>query len=353
MTPAELQGASILDVERYRPTYQLEGCATGFPEQEQPADGLSDALMTAEAFSDTHKGRGLLVLHRGVPVHESYGDGASIESTSASASMMKSVIALLYGIAIEDGVIDSIDDPVGDYIEEWAEDPRGAITLREMLTMSSGLAPSNFMKILFAPDVGEAALETPLAGEPGSEFAYNNAVTKLLTLALDRRLDKAGKGGVLPYLESELWCPLGNGPARVWVDPTGKARGYAGMQATLRDWARIGELIRNGGMANGTQIVPADWIEAMAKPSTNNPQYGLHVWLGAGHTLRRRYSADNPVTVPHSRPYAADDIVYFDGFGGQRVYIVPSRELTIVRIGEVDMTFDDSVIPNLLVNALN
>ncbi|KPP96305.1 serine hydrolase [Erythrobacter sp. HL-111] len=353
MTPAELQGASVLDVERYRPTYALAGCATDFPEADEPGEALAAAIAEAQAFSDAHKGLGLLVLHEGVPVHESYGEGADVTATSASASMMKSLIGLLYGIAIEDGVIGSVDDPIGDYLEEWADDPRGAITLRQMLTMSSGLAPSDFMKILFAPDIGAEALKLELAGEPGGEFAYNNAVTKLLTLALDRRLATENRGGVLSYLESELWCPLGNGPARVWVDPAGKARGYAGMQATLRDWARVGELIRNRGRANGEQVVPESWIEAMASPSEANAQYGLHVWLGREHTPQRAYSAGNPVKVPHSEPFLAEDIVYFDGFGGQRVYVMPSRGLTVVRIGEVDLAYDDSRIPNLLARAVD
>jgi len=351
MTPADMQGASVLDVERYRPTYAIKGCAVDFPDPADPNAELAEALAKAQAFSDEHKGLGLLVLHGGVPVHESYGEGASTASTSASASMMKSVIALLYGIAIHDGVIGSLDDPVGGYIAEWADDPRGAITLRQMLTMSSGLAPSDFMKIIFAPDIGAEAVKLEMVSEPGSEFSYNNAVTNLLTLALDRALAAKGKGGVLSYLESELWCPIGNGPARVWVDPAGKARGYAGMQATLRDWARIGELIRNRGRANGEQVVPASWIEAMATPSQANAQYGLHVWLGREYTPERAYSAGNPVKVPHSEPFVAEDIVYFDGFGGQRVYVLPSHELTVVRIGEVDLTYDDARIPNLLARA--
>lgn len=351
MTPTDMRGASVLDVDRYRPTYALEGCAGAFPDTAEPDADLAAALAEAQAFSDAHKGLGLLVLKDGVPVHESYGGGASVTSTSASASMMKSLIGLLYGIALDDDVIASLDDPVGDYIAEWEDDPRGAITLRQMLTMSSGLAPSDFMKIIFAPDIGAEALKLDLADEPGSTFYYNNAVTKLLTLALDRALARQEKGGVLGYLESELWCPLGNGPARVWVDPAGKARGYAGMQATLRDWARVGEMIRNSGRADGEQIVPASWIAAMASPSAANPQYGLHVWLGREHTPERAYNADNPVKVPHSQPFVAEDIVYFDGFGGQRVYVLPSQGFTVVRIGEVDLTYDDAVIPNLLARA--
>lgn len=351
MTPADMQGASVLDVERYRPTWRIEGCASAFPKAAEPDADLAAALAEAQAFSDSHKGHGLLVLKDGVPIHERYGGGASVTSTSISASMMKSLIGLLYGVAIEDGVIGSVDDPIGDYIAEWSDDPRGAITLRQMLTMSSGLAKSDFMTILFAPDIGAEALKLELADEPGSIFSYNNAVTNLLTLALDRALAEHGKGGVLDYFESELWCPLGNGPARVWVDPTGAARGYAGMQATLRDWARVGEMIRNHGRAGGEQVVPASWIEAMATPSQANAQYGLHVWLGREYTPQRAYSADNPVKIPHSEPFVAEDIVYFDGFGGQRVYVLPSEALTVVRIGEVDMSYDDAVIPNLLTRA--
>ncbi|MEE4152597.1 MAG: serine hydrolase [Erythrobacter sp.] len=351
-TPDDLpQGSSILEVERYRPSYRLEGCAGAPLPSAAPGAGLAAAIAEAQAYSDAQRGLGLIVLHKGAIVHQSFAPGLTQETPSASASMMKSVIALLYGIALEEGMIGSIDDPVGEYLAEWQGDPRGTITLRQLLTMSAGLGQSNFMEILLSPDIGKAALAIEQVSEPDTEFSYNNAITKLLTLVLDRRLAASGKGSVLTFLEEELWCPLGNGDAQVWIDQQGAARGYAGLHAGLIDYARIGELIRKRGAAGGEQVVPESWIAQMAQPSAVNPQYGLHVWLGRAHTPQRAYSASNPIKVPHSQAFAAEDIVYFDGFGGQRVYVVPSRELVIARMGEVNLQYDDAIIPNLLIRA--
>ncbi|QIG53610.1 serine hydrolase [Altererythrobacter sp. BO-6] len=354
MRPDEFQGATILDVERYRPTYRLTACtAAPVPKAEAADPKLAAAIAVAKAYSDEQQGVGLIVMKDGQLVHESYADGADETTLTASASQMKSVLALLYGIALDKGIIGSIDDPVGNYVAEWAGDPRGEITLRQMLTMSSGLGQANFMQMIFAPDVAAVALQTELATTPGSEFAYGNAVSKVLALALDHRVTAAGYASLEQFLHSELWCQMGGSEALIWLDAAGKMRGYAGLHANLRDWARIGEIIRNKGRANGRQIVSAAWIAAMAKPSAANAQYGLQVWLGREWTPQRAYSAANPVKVPHAEPFVAKDIVYFDGFGGQRVYVMPSKGLTIARSGLVNLQFDDSVLPNLLARAID
>ena len=353
MRPEELQGATILEVDRYRPTYRLTACHSLPLEKAEPNPQLAAAIASAKSYSDKHQGVGLIVMHDGKLVHESYAEGVDETSLTASASMMKSVLSLLYGIALENGLIDSIDDQVGDYVKEWSGDARGAITLRELLTMSSALGQSDFMQMLFAPDIAAIALQTELAEPPESRFAYSNAKSKVLAIALDRRVRQAGYASLVQFLHAELWCPMGGSEALVWVDPAGKMRGYAGLHASLRDWARIGELILNGGNANGNQIVPASWLAEMAKPSAANAQYGLHVWLGREWTPQRSYSAASPVKVPQSEPFVANDIIYFDGFGGQRVYLIPSKGLTMVRAGMVDLQFDDSVLPNLLARAVD
>lgn len=351
MRPDEFQGATILDVERYRPTYHLTACNTA-PLPKAVADPkIAAAIAAAKSYSDEQQGVGLIVMKDGKLVHESYADGADETTLTASASQMKSVLALLYGIALDKGLIGSIDDPVGEYVAEWAGDARGEITLRQMLTMSSGLGQANFMQMIFAPDVGAVALQTELASTPGSEFAYGNAVSKVLALALDRRVTAAGYASLEQFLHSELWCQMGGSEALIWLDAAGKMRGYAGLHANLRDWTRIGEIIRNKGRANGKQIVSEAWIAEMAKPSAANAQYGLQVWLGREWTPQRAYSAANPVKVPHAEPFVAMDIVYFDGFGGQRVYVMQSKGLTIARSGLVNLQFDDSILPNLLARA--
>ena len=355
-TPADLpRTTSVLEVERYRPNYQLDQCTERPLPSAKPSAKLAEAIAKAQAYSDAQKGLGFIVLKDGAILHEGYAEGVDGSTQFASASMMKSVVALMYGVAIDEGIIRTVDDRVGDYFDYWddedTEDPRGDITFRQLLTMSAGLGQTNFLEILLAPDIGEAAMKMEMVAEPDTEFSYNNAITKILEMVIDIQASPEGKGSFLEFLESDLWCPLGNGKAQVWVDQLGSARGYAGLHAGLMDYARIGELIRKGGKVGDQQIVSEAWIAEMAKPSKVNPQYGLHVWLGREHTPKRAYSAASPIKVPHAEPFLAEDIVYFDGFGGQRVYVLPSQNMVVARSGEVNLAYDDSVIPNLLVAA--
>lgn len=338
-----LAKATVLDTQLYRPVASLKGCpGANFPTAVNPPD-----LAAAKAYSDEAKGIGLIVLRNGTVLHESYTSGAGPASLTASASMMKSVLALAYGIAVDRRIIRSIDDPVRRYLPEWRHDPRGAITLRQLLTMSSGLGPSNFSQLLFSTDIDAVALSTPKVVEPDTVFAYNNASSQIAGAALDRQLRKRGDRDFTSFLQRMLWCPLGNGDAELWIDREGgRPHYFAGMHASLRDWARIGELIRNQGRVGKRQLVSAKWIAEMAKPAKTNANYGLHIWLGSPWVAKRRYSAQNPVVIVHRAPYDADDVVYFDGFGGQRVYVIPSRGITIARTGFANLVYDDAVIVN-------
>ena len=352
-SPADLQDATILEVDRYRPVRILPACdPQPLPRAAAPA-GLAQAIEDAQAYSDAEQGKGLMVMHNGTLVHADFTPGIDASTPFASASMAKSVLGLVVGIALEKGVIGSLEDRAGDYLVEWADDPRGEITVRQLLTMTSGLAPSDFTAILFSPDVTAAALRTPLEAEPGTVFSYNNAVSQIIGTIIDRQAKEAGYDGYAGFLERELWCPLGNGEAQLWIDQTGMARTYAGLHAGLADYLRIGELIRNKGRKGERHIVPAAWIEAMTTASAVNTQYGLQVWLGGGWSAQRRYSASNPLTVPHREPFAAPDVVFFDGFGGQRVYVIPSRGLTIARMGFTNLQYDDSIIPNTIIRAVD
>ena len=352
MNPAEFQGASVLNTGIYQSQATLPACNQRMLPRGEATAELAAALPAAKAYSDEQKGYGLIVLQDGQVVHESYAEGQDESMRTASASMAKSVMALMMGIAIERGMVGSVDEPLDTYLTEWAGDPRGDITIKQALQMASGLGPSDFMGVIFAPDVFVASAQTELADAPGTVFAYNNAVSQLLGEIIDRQARGEGYAGYADFLLKELWCPMGGGEALLWVDPSGKTRTYAGLHAGIRDYAKIGELIRNKGRVGDRQIVPAAWIAEMVTPSQANGQYGYQVWLGAEWTAQRGYSAGSPIKVPHSEPYVAKDLVYFDGFGGQRVYIAPSHGITVARVGETNLAFDDAVIPNLLVRAL-
>jgi CubicO group peptidase (beta-lactamase class C family) len=182
----------------------------------------------------------------------------------------------------------------------------------------------------------------------GSEFQYSNANSQLLLILLERATGKRYSS----YLSSRLWQPLGAGDASLWMDREGGLpRGFCCLFATARDWLRVGRLMLEEGRVDGQQLVPAAWIAEMRRPAPANPNFGLHLWLGSPPGRERPYN-DYAVKAVHSEPFAAPDIAYIDGFGGQRVYVVPSLQLVIVRLGKSRVDWDDAILPNAIIRAV-
>lgn len=313
----------------------------------------SDALREAVVYAEQTETYALLIHHRGVLVVERYWGGHGPNSRFDTASMHKSVMALLLGIAIDEGYIGSIDDPVGRYIEEWANDPRGEITLRQLATMSSGLLveafrPSPFskgMRLVIGSNIDELALSLPLEAPPGQHFEYLNFNAQVLGIALTRAVGMR----YADYLSERLWQPLGAPETAVWLDrEDGSPRTFCCLLASAPAWMHVGLLMLNEGRVDQQQVVPAAWLAEMTSPSSVNPNYGMQVWLGSPASGSRPYNRQSTLVALHSEPYLVDDVVFLDGVGGQRVYVIPSAELVIVRIGKSQMDWDDAVLPNAL-----
>jgi len=341
---------SVMDLEMCKPIEVVEGAPGTHPLSIAPPGQTTiaeAALAKAQAYSDSLGGHALLVWQGGKLRHEQYGAGASADTRFETFSMHKSVLALVYGAALRDGIIHSLDDRVGDYLQEWAHDPRGDITLRQLLTMQSGLSLGGI------DATAAVAFSRVQDVPPGSRFEYSNVNPELAGVALNRALKRAGRGDYAAYLSAVLLKPLGAGDAHLWLDHEGgEPRFFAFLQMRARDWLRVGMLIDRKGRFDGQQVLPAAWIEAQTTPSTLNPNYGILTWIGSPWSRYRSYGPRNPVKVSHAEPYLAKDLVYFDGFGGERVYIVPSLDLVIVRIGEPSFSFDDSIIPNTVIAGL-
>ena len=349
--------AKIADVAKYQPAEIVKGC-TGSALLADPAALPVTAFTAMKAYSDKHGGVGLIVLRDGKIAGEAYRPGSSTVTRTSSQSMHKTVVAMMIGAAIRDGLITSLDAPVGGYLAEWKNDPRGKLTFRQLMSMSSGLHNPSMAKAemaamnLMLGDVSRAALGLAAETRPGT-FNYNNANMQIAGTALSRALKQAKRGDYASYLSASLWCPLGNADASLWLEHAGgEPRYFAFLDASVRDWARVGELIRLNGQWHGKALLPAEWIAEMTKPSPANPNYGLGIWRGSPWVKARRYSKEVSMTATHSEAYLADDVVYLDGFGGQRVYVVPSAGLVIARSGETSKTWDDAVLVNLALRAL-
>jgi CubicO group peptidase (beta-lactamase class C family) len=356
---AKTGGAGVTEIAKFEPSETVKGCAAApLVSVSKPFPAAAFAEM--QAYSDRHQGVGLIVLIDGKVAGEVYSKSRSAATRTLSMSMHKTVVALAVGAAIEDGLIKSVDDPLGTYISEWKDDPRGKITVRQLLTMSSGLHNASMAKMemaafnmMLGDDISGTALSAALEGKPGATFNYNNVNAQMAGMILSRVLQTAGRGRYANYLSQKIWCPLGNSDAHLWLEHTGgEPRYFAYLDATLRDWAHVGELIRGQGKVANTAILPASWIAEMSQPSAANPGYGLLLWRGSPWVKARRYSKEVSLTVAHREAYLAGDVVFLDGFGGQRVYIVPSAKLVIARTGEPSMTWDDSVLVNIALKAL-
>lgn len=326
--------------------------------REDVVDGISpEALRAAAAYAEQMDSYAFLVHHRGALVVERYWGGFGPDSRFDTASMHKGVMAMLLGLAIADGYIESLDDPVGRYLEEWAGDARGDITLRDLATMASGLLVEAFqpqpfsrgMRLVLGSDIEGLTLSLPAEGSPGEDFQYLNFSSQALGLALSRAIGRR----YADYLSERLWRPLGAPDAAVWLDrDAGTPRMFCCLLATAPAWVQVGRLLLDDGRIEGRQLLPPGWAEEMMRPSSANPNYGLQLWLGSPENGVRRYNRLSTLEVPHSEPYLAPDVVFFDGAGGQRVYVVPSAQLVVVRIGRARIDFDDAVIPNTLLRGM-
>jgi CubicO group peptidase (beta-lactamase class C family) len=318
------------------------------------------AIVDLTAYAERVESFALLV-HQGPGIQlETYWRGFGLDDVTETYSMAKSVLGLMFGFAIEQGFIRSLDDPITRYVPEWSGPDREAVTLRHVMQMASGLEHYRFkyglaqspynkaLRLFIGANMEAAILRFGFEGEPGN-FHYNSANSQLLMLILQR----ATGSTYADFVSENLWRRLGAKPARVWMDRAGgMAKAYSFFQARPRDWLRIGLAIKNSGMVNGEQVIPENWLKLMASPSPANPKYGLHLWIGSPHVTERFYNKNTPVGVKQAEPFLVDDVVFFDGGGGQRVYIIPSADLVIVRTGMRSPAWDDGVIPNIVLRDL-
>ncbi len=354
------QDRSVEGVEAYTPTETVAGAARphSIPRASPRSVGIDPfAIEKAQAWADQQQSFALLIARNGKLVHERYADGFTPENRYVTASMHKAVVALAYGIAVADGKI-SLDDPLGKHLTEYAAHPMGKITIRQLLDMTSGLQPApaapgdpeaGFMALMFAPDIRLASQRYVQAVPPGTTFGYANVSTQLAGMALEAAIGERYSG----WLSRRLWAPMGAGDAAVWMDrENGNPHYFCCLLATPRDWLRVGELMRNDGIVGRTRVLPEGWVRTITSPSAKNPNFGMNIWRGSPHDPQRGYGLGVALKVPAKAPFARDDVYYVDGAGGQRVYVVPSEGLTIIRIGKPAAAWDDSALVNLVLEGI-
>jgi CubicO group peptidase (beta-lactamase class C family) len=258
-------------------------------------------------------------------VYERYFGGADRQARQTSFSVAKSFVSTLVGIAIDEGSIGSVTDPLTDYLPELAErDPRfEQIALRALLTMSSGiryeeqslpLPWGDDVDTYYGTDLRDLALSaTQIVRPPGQEWLYNNYHPLLLGLVLERATGMS----VSDYMATRLWQPLGAEADASWnldSESSGFEKLESGLNATPVDFARFGQLFLHEGQWNGTRIVSKDWVRAAtaADTSADPAQHYQYFWWIDTERPGRFYALGN---------------------FGQYIYVAPDAGSVIVRNG--------------------
>jgi hypothetical protein len=334
--------------------------ATPWPQGDAPPPpapaAIEAALDRAFAEPDREEGRvrhttAVVIAHRGRLVAERYAEGYDAMTPMLSWSMAKSVIASLVAVEIGDGRL-ALQGRAP--VPEWSspDDPRHAITLDQLLRMSSGLAwdetygaVNDVARMLFTrPDAGAFAAAKPLAFPPDTHWSYSSGTSNIVA-RIFRDLHGGDVASQVRFARERFFDPIDVTSAIFEPDASGGFIGSSFVFLTARDWARFVELHRNDGVWNGRRVLPEGWVRYVTRPTPKAPkgEYGAHWWLNAGAPGN---AADRmwPKLPPDT--YAAT------GHNGQYALVVPSADLVIVRLGLSLPDGDDVGLEDLVLEAM-
>ncbi len=284
-----------------------------------------------EAFQEKQKDLKLaafLVICQDSLRQEFYAEGYGPESLTNSFSVAKSVVSMLVGVALKEGFIKSIDQPVGDYLPEFKEGKKSKITIKHLLTMSSGLnwdeSYSNPLSMTteayYGDDLKTLVNRQEVETEPGKEYFYKSGNTQILAFILEA----ATNMNLSDYAASRLWRPIGAEKNAEWSldKKDGTEKAYCCLYSNARDFARLGQLYLKNGIWKGDTIIDPTYVKASLTPSglpdkltgAKGDFYGYHWWL-----------------IPD---YKGLEIFYARGILGQYIICVPEKEMVVVRLGE-------------------
>ena len=292
---------------------------TVMPEVDYP--GVAMAIKGAFAQNDRQKTRSVLVLYKGQLIGEQYADPIGPDTPILGWSMTKSILATWYGILSHQGKL-SVFDTLA--IEQWQSDERANIKIDDLLRMSSGLAweedyskLSDVTRMLFqSDDMGQAALDKKSVAKPGTLWNYSSGTTNALAKYMKSYFNDVHQYTQFGY--RELIDALGMYTMLIEPDVSGTFVASSYGWASTRDWGRFGQLYLQKGYWNGRQIFAPEWVDYVTTPTpASEGAYGAHFWLNSSGTL-----ADVP-----------RDMFSANGHDGQYVYIIPSRDLVVVRTG--------------------
>ena len=266
---------------------------------------LSNMIMSDPAT------QALIVSHNGNIILEQYGKGYSETDFVTSQSIAKAFYAVLFGVAIEKGLLNNLDQPISDYLPEWRNDKRGKITIRNLLEMKSGLYRSESWneEMFLSRNNLDFALGVELVKEPGAIFEYNNVNTALLGPVIEQIFDASPH----EVLKKEVLEPLGITEYGLWKDHALNDITFHGIDLTPKDFVKFGQLYAQKGSWEGQQLINKAFMEQSMQPISEGPGelYGMH-------TSIRKMSENKRLLVK-------------EGFNGQYLFVIPEENLVAVK----------------------
>ena len=267
---------------------------------------------------------GFVIIKDSLLLYEEYWDGYSNESLTNSFSMAKSVTTMLLGKAIEQGYIKSLEQPIVDFIPEFANDSLARLcTVGDLSAMRSGFdwteeyySPFNMTtEAYFGKDIEKQLLKRHFSSKPNGKFKYSSADTQLLAIVLKRATGKI----LSEYLSETFWIPLGMEQNALWSTGGEIEKSFCCVHSNARDFAKLGQLLLQKGNWNGEQLLDSAFVELMITPnyeafeSDEPKKYGYSIWIDEEH---------NPAFYGMM------------GHLGQRIIVIPSENTVIVRLGK-------------------
>ena len=291
----------------------------------------NDSLVNTQDYLDHTLTDALIVLKNDSIVYEYYGNGFTAADKHISFSMSKSVVSALFGIAIEEGHIESIHKKVTDYLPEFAGTGYDDVSIKDVLQMSSGVAFNedysdfnsdiNVLGRYFALGIPMSDFAKRLENEcePGTYNHYVSVNTQILGMILTRTTGKT----IAEYMEEKLWEPLGAESEAYWIiDNEGMEFAIGGLNCTAKDYAKIGQLYLHNGNWNGQQLIPSDWIEDSTTPDAP------HLIPGRRSNARSKDGYGYQWWIP----LGAEDEFNAQGIYGQFIYVDPDQEMVVVKL---------------------
>jgi CubicO group peptidase (beta-lactamase class C family) len=294
----------------------------------QKAKVASQLKINSEALAefDDYQTIAYLIIKDNKIIFEKYWDGYGPESLTNSFSMAKSIVSLLIGAAIDDGVIKNINQPVSDFIDEYKTDENAKLTIKDVITMSSGLNWDESYGSLFSTttdayygtNIKRLIYSLKVIETPGKKFKYLSGNPQLLAMVLEKATGKT----ISEYASKKFWKPMGAEHDALWCldKKDGVEKAYCCFNSNARDFARWGQLVLNNGVWNNDTLVSPQYVKNAVTPAlyltdetgNNIDYYGYQWWI---------------INI------GDDKIPYMRGILGQYVFVIPYENAVVVRLG--------------------